>query len=208
MSRFKTLNNGSPKLIGNHEKGLVFVISAPAGTGKTTLTERLCREFKGQIQESISCTTRSKRVNESEGLHYHFINHDQFKEKIQTDAFLEYAEVFDHYYGTLKTEISAPLEKGIHVVLVIDTQGAMKIRDLIDAVFIFIAPPTLDELERRLRKRQTESEEMIEKRLKWAEKEITYAEHYDYFIINQDLEVAYQALKSIVIAEEHRNRDV
>jgi guanylate kinase len=200
------LNNPSPRLIGNLEKGIVFVISAPSGTGKTTLTQMICQEFPGKIFESVSCTTRPKRAHEQDGVHYHFISEEEFKQKILEDAFVEYVQVFDHYYGTLKSELTKKTASGAHVILVIDTQGAMRIKKLIDATFIFIAPPSLEELERRLKLRQTEDDEMIKKRLEWADKEMTYAEQYDYFIINEDLQLAYQVFKSIVISEEHRNR--
>lgn len=192
--------------MGNQEKGLIFVISAPAGTGKTTLARMLCKEFEGKIHESISCTTRAKRVNEQDGVDYHFLSVKEFEKNIHEGAFLEHTLVFDHYYGTLKSEIDKKTAEGKHVILVIDTQGALKIQKQIEAVFIFIAPPSLDELERRLRFRQTETEESIKKRLSWAEKELLMADHYDYFVVNEDLEIAYQVLKSIVIAEEHKNR--
>lgn len=206
MSKFRTLSKLPAKLIGNLEKGIVFVLSAPAGTGKTTLTQMICQEFSGHIFESISCTTRPKRAHEQDGVHYHFISQEEFQSKIEKNEFIEHVHVFDHYYGTLKKEIESKTAQGSHVILVIDTQGAMKIKHLIDAVFIFLAPPSLEELERRLRIRQTESDEMIKKRLAWAEQEMNYAEFYDYFIINEDLQLAYQVLKSIVISEEHRNR--
>ncbi len=161
MNKFKILNNSSPKLIGNKEKGLVFVLSAPAGTGKTTLSHMICEEFQGVIAETISCTTRTRRLSEEDGVHYHFISEEVFKQKIEADEFLEYAQVFDHYYGTLKSEIENKIASGAHVILVIDTQGAMRIKNLIEAIFIFLAPPSLEELEKRLILRQTDSPEMI-----------------------------------------------
>ena len=206
MSRFKTLSNISPKVMGNLDRGLVFVLSAPAGTGKTTLTQMICQEFEGKVYESISCTTRSKRAYEQNNVHYHFISEDEFIEKIENDEFIEHVHVFDHYYGTLKSEIESKISNGSHVILVIDTHGAMKIKEKLDAIYIFVAPPSIQELERRLKLRQTETEEMIQKRLKHAEVELTFSDQYDYFIINQDLQVAYQVFKSIIISEEHRNR--
>lgn len=186
-------------------KGLVFVVSAPAGTGKTTLVRMLIEEFP-RVVESISFTTRSPRPNEIPGRDYHFITPAEFEKKIAEGEFLEYARVFDHYYGTSSKQLEAQRLKGKHVVLVIDTQGALQLRDDLEAVFIFISPPHLDELEARLSRRKSESEEGIAHRLSWAEKEMSLAHRYNYHIVNDHLKTAYDALRSILIAEEHRNR--
>lgn len=193
-------------MLSNSRSGLVFVISAPAGTGKTTLVRLLCQEFPEHICESVSCTTRAKRINEQEGVDYYFLTPDQFDQKLKENAFIEHATVFDHRYGTLRAEITDKTKQGRHVILVIDTQGAMNIKEHLQAVFIFIAPPSLEELERRLRLRQTETEQSLIKRLAWAKNEMLMASSYDYVVVNEDLETAYEVLKSIVIAEEHRNR--
>lgn len=205
MNKFK-ISNKPLRLLGNSRPGLVFVISAPAGTGKTTLVRLLCQEFPQDICESVSCTTRTPRINEQEGVDYYFLTPDQFDKKLKENAFIEHAAVFDHRYGTLYAEINGKTDQGRHVVLVIDTQGAMSIKKHLQAVFIFIAPPSLEELERRLRLRQTETEQSLVKRLAWAKKEMLMASNYDYVVVNEDLETAYEVLKSIVIAEEHRNR--
>lgn len=191
------------KLLGNLKKGLVFVVSAPAGTGKTTLVQKLVQEFSCIVQ-SVSYTTRPRRYNESSGDHYHFITQDTFEKKIKEEEFLEYVKLYDDYYGTSKKWVESKQNAGKHVFLVIDTQGALQLVDTLDAQFIFIAPPSLKELKRRLVIRNTDTKEAIAKRLKWAEKELEAAHYYDYFIVNDSLNIAYEALRSIVIAEEHR----
>lgn len=182
------------------------MISAPAGTGKTTLAQMLRKEFPDTIAYSISFTTRKPRGGEVNGKDYFFISDEEFKAKIQAGEFLEYAKVFDHYYGTSKKVIDEECHKGHHVLLVIDTQGAMQLKKKLDGVFVFISPPSLEELARRLKSRKTESEEAIQKRLSWAEKEMEMAKHYDYHIVNLHLKNAYDVLRSIVVAEEHRQR--
>lgn len=192
-------------VLGGLNRGLVFVISAPAGTGKTTLVRMLREEFHC-IVESVSYTTRSPRANETPGRDYYFIAPDEFKQKIAEEEFLEYAQVFGNYYGTSRKFVESQQEKGKHVILVIDTQGAMQLKGKIDAVFIFISPPSLEELKFRLHSRKSETEEAIHHRLSWAEKEIALAKHYDYHIVNDHLKTAYDVLRSILIAEEHKNR--
>lgn len=187
------------------KKGLVFVVSAPAGTGKTTLVRMLREEFHNVI-ESISFTTRPPRPNEVPGRDYNFITEPEFRQKIEENEFLEYAQVFHQYYGTSRLFVEGQQEKGKHVILVIDTQGALQIKGKLEATFVFISPPSLDELRARLYRRKSETEEAIETRLSWAEKEMALAKDYDYHIVNDNLKTAYDALRSILIAEEHRNR--
>lgn len=186
-------------------KGLVFVISAPAGTGKTTLVKMLKDEFHNVV-ESVSFTTRPPRANEMVGRDYHFITEPEFEKKIQEGEFLEYAKVFHYHYGTSKKVVESQREKGRHVVLVIDTQGAMQLMSKLDAIYIFISPPSLEELRARLYKRKSEEEDVIETRLSWAEREISFANRYNYHIVNDQLKIAYDALRSILIAEEHKVR--
>ncbi len=189
------------KLIGNLNKGLFFVVSAPSGTGKTTLIRMLTKEFSN-IVESVSYTTRKIRPGEKDGVDYHFINVEEFENKIKEDEFLEYAKVFDHYYGTSKKIVEKDLLAKKHVVLVIDTQGAMKVKQKVDANFIFILPPSLEELKNRLDIRNSDKD--VETRLDWAKKEMQKSKNYDYWIVNDDLKIAYEVLKSVFIAIEHK----
>jgi len=193
------------KLLGNTGKGLLFVVSAPAGTGKTTLTHLLCEEFLCVV-ESISYTTRTPRPGEIDGKHYFFVSQEQFQKMAAQGDFLEHANVFGDLYGTSKRYVVSQQEAGKHVVLVIDTQGALQLKKKIPAVLIFIKPPSLDALKERLKHRKTETAQAIEKRLSWAEKEMGLATEYDYEIVNDDLMTAYAALRSILIAEEHKLR--
>lgn len=193
------------KVLGELKRGLIFVISAPAGTGKTTLVRMLREEFPC-VEESISYTTRKPRPNEIPGRDYHFIEEHQFEQKIFEGEFLEYAQVFGNFYGTSLRFVEAQQESKKHVILVIDTQGAMQLMEHLDAVFIFISPPSIDALRARLYGRKTENDEVIEHRLSWAEKEMALARKYDYHIVNDHLNTAYDVLRSILIAEEHKNR--
>lgn len=190
-------------LLGERKEGLVFVISAPAGTGKTTLVQKLVQEFPSVIP-SISYTTREPRGEEVGGVHYHFVSNSEFEAKIAAADFLEYVQLYGYYYGTSQQWVKEQQKQGKHIVLVIDTQGALKLKGVFPAVFIFIRPPSLEALCERLTQRGTETSEMVEKRLKWAEKELQAAQCYDYEVINDDIAVAYQVLRSIIIAECHR----
>ncbi len=196
----------SQKLLGNQKRGLLFVISAPAGTGKSTLVDMLLAEFPDAIAESVSCTTRKPRPGEISERHYEFLSIEKFEEKIAAEDFLEYAKVFGNYYGTRREEVERILASGKHAVLVIDTHGALRVKHLRDAILIFISPPSFEELRNRLFKRRTEDEEKIQERLLWAKKEIMMVGHYDYHIVNDHLNITYQLLRSIFIAEEHKRR--
>jgi guanylate kinase len=154
--------------------------------------------------ESISYTTRQPRENEVDGVHYHFIGKEEFERKIAEEEFLEFAKVYGDYYGTSKKWVEEKRAQGKHVVLVIDTQGAMQVKDKCSAIFIFVLPPSFEVLRDRLKKRKTETPEVIEKRLDWARHEVKVSRSYDYAIENRDLEATYQVLRSIFIAEEHR----
>lgn len=193
------------KVLGDRSEGLIFVVSAPAGTGKTTLVRMLAKEFVC-VRESISYTTRLPRGVEVDGRDYHFIDTATFQDKIERGEFLEYAKVFDHFYGTSRSFVDEERKQGRHVVLVIDTQGALALMQKLSAVFIFISPPNLMELRQRLAGRASESAEAMEKRLSWAEKEMALASRYTYHIVNDHLSVAYDVLRAIFIAEEHKNR--
>ena len=194
----------SEKLLGNLKKGLCIVISAPAGTGKTTLARMLMSEFSC-IVESISCTTRSMRPGEIADKDYHFLSIAQFEKKKEEGTFLEWAQVFGHFYGTLKEDVESAKAKGKHVLLVIDTQGALELKKRkYPALFIFIRPPSLGELRARLFNRKADLQESIEERLKRAEHELAQAGEYDFIVTNDNLHHAYDILRSILIAEEHK----
>jgi guanylate kinase len=192
------------KILGNLSKGLIFVLSAPAGTGKTTLVRMLKEEFP-VVTESISCTTRPPRHGEVAEVDYHFLSTKEFEERIKRGDFLEYAKVFNYYYGTSKSFVFEQQKQGKHVFLVIDTQGALQLKKAkFPGIYIFVSPPSLEELRARLIKRKTESRESLEERLSWAEKEMSVADQYDYHIVNENLAFAYDILRSVVIAEEHK----
>jgi guanylate kinase len=181
-------------------------MSAPAGTGKTTLARMLIDEFPN-VTESISCTTRPMRPGEIADKDYHFMTEAEFHEKEKNGQFLEHATVFGHHYGTLKEHVEKKLHQGQHVLLVIDTQGAIQLKKMsYPAVYIFIRPPSMAELRTRLFNRKTEAEEHIEERLAWAEHELEMASNYDYIVTNDNLHSAYEILRSILIAEEHKTK--
>ncbi len=188
----------------NKLKGLLIVISAPSGTGKTTLVHMLLKEFP-DLEFSVSYTTRPPRPGEVDGKDYHFVDRKTFERMIEEGDFLEWAEVYGNLYGTSRTQVLRALNEGRDVILDIDTQGALQVKkNFPEAVLIFILPPSLKELERRLRSRGTDDEETIERRLKIAREEIRRAPLYDYIVVNDVLEVAYENLRSIIRAEKLR----
>ncbi len=187
--------------------GKLFVISAPSGTGKTTLLKKVMSELP-KLRFSVSHTTRKPRVGETNGVDYHFVGEDEFLALREKDGFLESAYVHQNYYGTSKQAVSTLLAEGVDVVLDIDVQGAailMKNSD-VEASFIFIAPPDLKELERRLVTRGSDNEETIKVRMNNARGELESAYQYDYLIVNSDLQEAEKLLSSIILAERSRSR--
>lgn len=189
---------------GNLTKTSLLIISAPAGTGKSTLVNMLKKELPS-IAQSISYTTREKRKGEQDGKDYYFLSKEEFEAKIKEGDFLEYTSHYGHYYGTSKSHIEKLISEGKNVVLVIDTEGAKAIKALkVPAIFVFITPPSLDELKRRLKDRATEKDQDLQKRLEKVDEELEAVQYYDYHIENNNLQEAYNVLKSIVIAEEHR----
>lgn len=190
-------------LLGKTKQGLVFIMSAPAGTGKTTLLHMLLDEFP-TVVESISCTTRPARPGEGDGEHYHFLSDEEFDQQIEAGEFLEHAEVFGIRYGTSQKIVQDLLDQRKHVFMVVDTQGAIAVREKMEAVSIFLSAPSREEQRHRLVHRKTESAEMIEKRLAWAEHELEQIDHYNYHIVNDNLNTAYQSLRAVFIAETHK----
>jgi guanylate kinase len=187
--------------------GILFVVSAPSGAGKTTILQKMMAGLPGLVF-SVSYTTRGPRPGEQDGRDYHFISHEAFTliRSRQPIGFLEWAEVHGNLYGTGREEVERLLGAGRDVVLDIDVQGAMQVRKTSDPILIFIAPPSPAELESRLRKRGTETEATIALRLENARREMQYAEDYDYLIINDRLADAVDCLRSIVVAERCRRR--
>ena len=185
--------------------GKLFVISAPSGAGKTTLLKRVMACVPGLVF-SISHTTRKARAGEQDGVDYHFVTRPEFMQMIDQDLFLEYAEVHDNLYGTSLGAIGMQLEQGLDVILDIDVQGAAILRKKgqPEATHIFISPPNLVELEKRLRGRGTESEETIQLRLKNAATEMKAAADYEYLIINEEIEEAANLLSAIILSERAR----
>ncbi|SSY71088.1 guanylate kinase [Alysiella crassa] len=167
--------------------GNVFIISAASGTGKTTLVSRLVKNH-ADIRVSVSHTTRAPRENEQHGKHYYFVSQEKFMDLVGQGAFLEHAEVFGNYYGTSVMGVEELTRQGFDVILEIDVQGAAQIRETLPhAIGIFILPPSLAILEERLRKRETDSAEVIERRLAEAKSEIEQASAFDYVVVNDDL---------------------
>jgi guanylate kinase len=182
----------------------VFIISAPSGSGKSTLVSRLMNEV-AHLTFSVSYTTRKPRGLEIHGQAYHFIEREEFERRLRADEFLEWAQVFDNYYGTHADALNRAQENGQDLVLDIDVQGAAQLKKRIpDAVSIFILPPSRASLEQRLRARGQDDEEVIRRRLADAAREISNYNLYDYVLVNDDLDVAAETLKGIVRAERVR----
>ncbi len=184
-------------------RGLLFVVSGPSGAGKGTICQRIIREL--DIDLSVSMTTRSPRTGETHGVSYYFVTRQEFEQRIEQGGFLEYAQVYDNFYGTPKEMVMERLVAGRDVILEIDPQGAMKIKESYpDGIFIFILPPSMKELRRRLTGRRTESADAVNRRLRETLTEISYIEKYDYCVVNDDLEEAVERTASIMRAEHSR----
>jgi len=185
-------------------KGLLFVLSGPSGVGKNTVLDELFKDFDG-VSYSVSATTRERRKGEVEGRNYFFISESEFKEIKENDGFIESALVHGHYYGTPKKFVDQELEKGEDIILEIDTQGAKQVREKYpEAVYIFLLPPSLEELENRLDKRGSESDKSKNVRLKNARQELKEVHNYDYEVINDSLTDAVREIKKIIIKEQKR----
>jgi len=184
------------------KRGKLFVVSAPSGAGKSTLCERLLNDGLG-LMRSLSVTTRLPRAGEREGADYHFVSKKDFEAMAARDAFLEREENFGSFYGTPKRPIEEALEKGKSVLLNIDVKGAMNVRRAYpeESVLIFILPPSIEALKERLASRNSDTAETISARLKFARKEMSYKEKYDYRIVNDKLDAAYEELREIIRKE-------
>ena len=177
--------------------GTIFVVSGPSGVGKSTILQGVKAHFN-ELKFSVSCTTRQPRPGEIDGVAYHFIAKEDFKKRIANNEFIEYAEVFDNFYGTLKSEVLHIVKQGDDVFLDIDVQGAMQIKEAVKndeflkrcCEFVMITPPTLAILEKRLRDRQTETKEQLQKRIGMAKHELSHWKEYSFIIVNDKLEEA------------------
>ena len=191
----------------NHKeghKGRLFVLGGPSGVGKGTLRSRATSGLE-KLRYSISCTTRKPREGERDGIDYHFIEKDDFEDKVARGLFLEHASVHSNYYGTLREDVVREIETGYDVMLEIDVQGADQVRRLLpESVLIFIAPPSLEVLEQRLRLRQTESEEQIKLRLENARKEMALSASYDHIILNDNLDCPAEELRNVILSYKGR----
>lgn len=184
----------------DHVPGTLFIVAAPSGGGKTSLVHWLTQNISN-INVSVSHTTRMKRPGEEEGINYYFISEEQFAKMIEGGAFIEHAQVFSHWYGTSVQEIEDRLNQGIDVLLDIDWQGALQIKQkFADAVSIFIIPPSLEVLKQRLENRQQDNESVIAYRMQKARDEMSHYIDFDYLIVNDEFEQATLQLQSIIIA--------
>lgn len=188
-------------------RGLMLILSSPSGAGKTAISRHLLAE-DDNLDLSISCTTRAPRPGEEDGVHYHFISPEKFESMVQNDEFLEHATVFGHRYGTPRAPVEKALSDGRDILFDIDWQGTQQIgqRSGADMVSVFILPPSLDELEQRLRKRAQDSEEVIKTRMSKAADEMSHWPEYEYIIVNRDFENSIRRIKSILRAERLKTR--
>ena len=188
-----------------NERGLLVVLSGPSGVGKGTVRKALFEMEGHDLVYSISMTTRPPREGEIDGDDYYFVSKEEFERRIKADAFLEWAQFVGHYYGTPKDKVDEQLKQGKEVVLEIEVQGALQVREkMSDAVFVFIAPPNKETLYRRLLRRGTESNETIQKRMDKAEREFPLAHKYDYIVVNDEVRNAADRILAIIRAEHAR----
>ena len=185
-------------------KGFLIVVSGPSGAGKGTVCSAFLEEHE-DVAYSVSATTREPRAGEQEGVNYYFLSRGEFEAMIENGELLEWAEVYGNYYGTPLKKIEEKLSKGQDILLEIDTQGALNVQKKFpDGVYVFILPPSIEELAKRLRGRGTDSEEAVERRLAAAAGEIAVAREYTYTIVNDTVEHSVQTLAAIVSAEHAR----
>lgn len=187
-----------------NNRGVLIVISGPSGAGKGTICKALL-EKKDDLYLSVSATTRQPRQGEVDGVHYHFLSKEEFMKRVEEGDFLEWAEVHGNLYGTPKSNVDKMLDAGKNVILEIDIQGALKVKENCDdGVFIFILPPSMEELKQRIIKRGSETPESLLRRFNTAYQEINYISKYNYGVINDELEVAVSKVEKILAAEECR----
>ena len=192
---------GSEVQLKKKGSGIIFIVSAPSGAGKTTLIRKVMEEVSG-LQFSVSHTTRPPRVGEEEGKDYYFVTFSFFQKMVEQGNFLEWAEVLGNYYGTVMPDLNRLDSERVDLILDIDTQGARKVRQQVDrAIAIFVLPPSPEALQKRLVRRGLDAPEIIQRRLSNAKKEIEEAHGYHYVILNEGIEEAVEALKAIIIAE-------
>jgi guanylate kinase len=198
----------NPIVAAEKRRGLMLVMSSPSGAGKTTLSRMLLADEAEEVVMSVSATTREPRPGEENGKDYYFVPHDRFREMIEGNELLEHAIVFENRYGTPRGPVMDALNQGKDVLFDIDWQGTQQLAESAgdDLVRVFVLPPSIDELENRLKKRAQDSEETVKKRMEKAESEISHWAEYDYVLINDDLEKTYQKLREILNAERLRRR--
>ena len=197
-------------MLGKINRGLVLIVSSPSGAGKTTICKKLIQDVEN-LSLSVSVTTRLKRQNEIDGKDYFFKSDEEFDKMVKEEKFLEHARVFGYSYGTLKSEINSKITNGINVIVDIDWQGTRQIEEHIpdDIVKIFILPPSIKELEKRLGARATETQDSFKKRMSEARKEISHYNEYDFIIINDDVQESVNKIKLILNSESlRRHRQV
>ncbi len=180
------------------KKGVIIAVSAPSGSGKTTIIKRILKEFP-ELVFSVSATTRRKRENETNGIDYFFITEEDFKSRIEKNEFIEWEKFYDYYYGTYKSYIDDNINGGRSILLEIDVKGALSLKKIYpESKLIFIYPPSFEELENRLKNRRTESDEDFKKRIDRAKMELSLKDKFDYLIENDELEKAYSEVKRLI----------
>lgn len=181
-----------------NQKGKIIAVSAPSGTGKTTIVRRILKDIP-ELEFSVSATTRTKRNDEKEGIHYYFISENEFREKIEKKEFVEWEKFYDYYYGTYKKVVENAINKGKSIILEVDVKGALSLKNIYpDAVLIYIVPPSFDELVNRLKKRKTEDKADLQKRIDRAKMELGLKDKFDHFIENTDLDKAISETEKLI----------
>ncbi len=189
------------------QKGVLTIVSGFSGAGKGTLIKELIARYPTEYALSVSATTRRPRQGEMNGREYFFISEEEFEKRIENDEFIEYAKYVDHYYGTPKSYVTSQMSAGRDVILEIEIQGALKVKEKFpDSLLIFVAPPSVDELERRLAERGTEDEEDMRNRLHRAYEEADYMERYDYVLVNDELSACVETLNDIITSYHFSTR--